>query len=71
MARAFLWGIEQGNIDLKNILFAGNSEASDRGVGRPAGEGDITARSRSPDRRKFWESIRGGGLEMDVLSGAM
>jgi hypothetical protein len=61
MARAFLWGKEQGNIGLKNILFSGNSETSDEGAGRPSGEGDITARSHSPDRRNFWDSICGGG----------
>jgi hypothetical protein len=71
MACAFLWGKEQGDIGLKNILSAGNSESSDGGVGRPAGGGDITASSRSPDGRKFWEGGCGGGLETDVPSGAM
>jgi hypothetical protein len=71
MACTFLWGKEQGDIGLKNILFTGNSEASDWGVGQPAGGGDITARSRTPDRRKFWESSCGRGLEMDVSLGAM
>jgi hypothetical protein len=71
MACTFLWGKEQGDIGLKNILFAGYSEASDGGVGRPAGGGDITTRSRSPDRRKFWESGSGGELETDVPSVAI
>jgi hypothetical protein len=71
MARAFLWGKEQGDIGLKNIFFAGNSEASDRGVGRQAGGGDITACSRSPNKRKFWKSGSEEELETDVPSGAI
>jgi hypothetical protein len=71
MACTFLWGKEQGNIGLKNILSAGNFEASDGVVGRPDGGGNITAHSRSPDGRKLWEGGGGGGLETDVPLGAM
>jgi hypothetical protein len=68
---AFLWHNEQGIIVLKNILTAGNSEASDEGVGLLAGEGEITARSHSPNGRKFWEGSHGGGLKIDMPSGVM
>jgi hypothetical protein len=64
-------GNEQGNIVLKNILTAGNSEASDGGVGRPAGGSEITAHSRSSNGRKFGEGCREGGRETDVPLGVM
>jgi hypothetical protein len=70
MACTFMWGKEQGNICLKIILSAGNSEASDGGVGGLSGGGDIIACSPSPNGIKFWEGGCGGGLEMDV-SGVM
>ncbi len=71
MDLAFLWGNEQGDIVLKNILTAGNTEASDGNVGQLAGGGEITARSCSPYGRKFREAGCGGGLEMDVPLGVM
>jgi hypothetical protein len=68
---AVLQGDEKGNFVLKNILTASNTEAKDGGVGHPARGGEITARSRSPDGRKFREGGRRGGLEKNMLLGAM
>jgi hypothetical protein len=65
-------GQQAGQYCPENILTAGNTEAKDWGVSRPAGGGEIIARSRRPDGRIFREGgcVHGeGGLETGVPLG--
>jgi hypothetical protein len=63
MACTFLWGKEQGDIGLKDILSYGNSEASDGGVGRPARGVTSLLVAVDPMGEKSGRAVVGEGLK--------